>query len=120
MDAQLDLSPELHWQAKGAVLRGLIRRAIAAAGLSNADLARDTGVDERQIARALSDDGGTNLPPSLLACVLWQDRAGIFITGLAERLGYEVRPKAPDLAAENRRLRELLAQATTLLQEAAR
>jgi len=26
----------------------------------------------------------------------------------------------PDLAAENRRLRELLAQATTLLQEAAR
>lgn len=119
-DEQLDLSPSFHWARKGAALRELLRRAIVANGLSHADLSRDTGVDERQIARALSDDGGAHPPLPLVACVLWNDRAGVLIQGLADRLGYEVRPKSPDLAAENRQLREALANAITALQGAVR
>lgn len=109
-EAQQVLAPQFHYQDQGARLRALLNRAIAANRLQVVDLEADTGVDEKQIGRALRDDGGAHPPLSLIACILAKDRAGTFITGLAEMVGYEARPKTPDLAAENRRLREELAE----------
>lgn len=109
-ETQQPLSPALHYQAQGDRLRKLLRTTIAANRLDVVDLEADTGVDEKQIGRALKDGGGAHPPLSVVACILAKDRAGTFITGLAEMLGYEARPKTPDLAAENRTLREQLAR----------
>jgi hypothetical protein len=108
-ETQQPLSPALHYQKQGSRLRALLNRTIAANRLDVVDLEADTGVDEKQIGRALKDDGGAHPPLSVVACILAKDRAGVFIAGLAEMLGYEARPKSPDLAGENRMLREKLA-----------
>lgn len=118
MTDQLDLSPEFHWQSKGAMIRELLNRAIVANGISHADIAADTGIDDKQIGRSLREGGGAHPPLAVLAFVLWHDRLGIFIQGLAARLGYEARPKTPDLAEENRRLREQLARLRSALEDA--
>lgn len=112
---QLSLSPALHWAEKGARLRALLNRTIDANNMQVVDLSEATEIDEKQIGRALSGNG-SHPPLALLACVLWQDRRGIFLSALADSLGYELTPKKPDLAAENRRLRDALAQAITALQ----
>jgi hypothetical protein len=109
-EAQRPLSPALHYAAQGARLRALLNRTIAVNRLHVVDLEADTGIDEKQIGRALKDDGGAHPPLALIACILAKDRAGTFITGLAEMLQYEARPKSPDLAAENRALRAELAE----------
>jgi transcriptional regulator with XRE-family HTH domain len=114
---QLALSPAMHWQQGGARIRALLNRAVASNGLSLQDLALETGIDERQIARALHEGGGAHPPLPLLAALLHLDRAGVLVTGLAALVGYEARPKAPDLAGENRRLREELAAIRTRLDE---
>jgi hypothetical protein len=108
-EEQQPLSPSMHYAKQGSRLRGLLRATIAANRIDVVDLEADTGVDEKQIGRALKDDGGAHPPLSVVACILAKDRAGAFITGLADMLGYEATPKTPDLAAENRALREKLA-----------
>lgn len=102
------LFPALHYRDAGNRIRHILNRAIVANGLSYCDLAEETGVDEKQIGRSLKEDGGAHPPLALVACVMRHDHLGIFITGLAELCGYEATPKTPDLAAENRRLREEL------------
>ena len=102
------LFPSMHYRDAGNRIRTLLNRAIVANGLSHVDLAEETGVDEKQIGRALKDDGGAHPPLALVACILRHDQLGVFVTGLADLCGYEATPKTPDLAAENRRLREEL------------
>ncbi len=118
-ERQLPLTPALHYQAQAARLRALLNRTIAANRMAIVDLEADSGVDEKQIGRALKDDGGAHPPLALVACILAKDRAGIFIAGLADMLGYEATPKRPDLAEENRRLRGALEAAIAALREAA-
>lgn len=108
-DTQSPLFPSSDYREKGDRIRALLNRTITAAGLSHEELSRETGIDEKQIGRALRDDGGAHPPLALVACILKRDRAGVFISGLASMLGYEARPKAPDLAAENAKLRAELA-----------
>lgn len=108
-EEQQPLSPTFHYQKQASRLRALLRHAIDTNGIDVVDIEADTGVDEKQIGRALRDDGGAHPPLSVVACVLAKDRAGSFISGLAEMLGYEARRKTPDLVAENRALRERLA-----------
>jgi hypothetical protein len=107
-DEQPDLSPELHWMGKAVRIRALLNRAITANRLTHEFLARETSIDERQIGRALSDNGGAHPPLALVACIAWHDKAGVLIHGLAAMLHYEATPKTPDLAAENRALRQEL------------
>lgn len=109
-ETQQPLSPAIHYQSQGSRLRKLLRTTIAANRIDVVDLEADTGFDEKQIGRALKDDGGAHPPLAVVACILAKDRAGTFITGLAEMLGYEAQPKTPDLAAENRELRQKLAK----------
>lgn len=90
---QLPLGPTFHYAAQGARLREMLNRAIARNGVSYAELEHETGIDERQIARCLREDGGAHPPLALVACILGKDRQGIAITGLAAMLGYEARPK---------------------------
>lgn len=117
-EGQMDLSPSIHWAKKAARIRVLVNRAIVANQLTHEFLARETGIDERQIARCLKDDGGAHPPLALIACVLWHDKTGVLLTGLASMLGYEATPRKPDLSAENRRLREALTAAVAALQQA--
>ncbi len=116
-DDQLPLGPVFHYAAQARRLRALLSRAISANGVSHAELEHETGVDERQIARCLRDDGGAHPPLALVAAVLAKDRAGVFVTGLAAMVGYEARPRTPDLAEENRRLREQLARIRAATEE---
>jgi hypothetical protein len=104
-DAQSPLFPTSDYRDKGNRIRALLNRAIVGNGLSFVDLAEETAIDEKQIGRALKDDGGAHPPLALVACILKHDRLGIFVTGLAAMCGYEATPKTPDLAAENKRLR---------------
>lgn len=119
-DTQSPLFPSSDYREKGDKLRSLLNRTVAAARLSHEDLARETQIDEKQIGRALRNDGGAHPPLALVACILKHDLDGVFITSLAAMLGYEARPKAPDLAAENTRLRSELSrvreQITSLLE----
>jgi hypothetical protein len=107
-DDQPDLSPELHWMRKGARIRAVLNRAIEANRLTHEFLARETGIDERQIGRCLSNNGGAHPPLALVACVAWHDKSAALIGGLAGMLGYDVTPRRPDLSAEVRRLRAAL------------
>ena len=118
-DAQLSLSPALHYERQGSRIRGLLNRAIAANGISIVDLEADTGVDEKQIGRALKDGAGAHPPLAVVACILAKDRAGVLITGIAGLVGYEAVPRRPDLAAENRELKAALRDAIAKLQEVA-
>jgi hypothetical protein len=104
-DDQLDLSPAIHWAKKAARLRKILNSAIVANQLTHEFLARETGIDERQIARCLKDDGGAHPPLALVVCVAWHDKAGVFLSGFAGMLHYDITPRKPDLAAENKRLR---------------
>lgn len=106
----------MHWSEKGDRLRELLNRTIELNRITHAELAEQTDVDEKQLGRALKRGGGAHPPLALVACVLWQDRRGVFLSALADSLGYELTPKKPDLAAENRRLRDALAQAVSALQ----
>ncbi len=117
MSDQLPLGPAFHYQQQAARLRALLARTITTNGLSHAELENETGIDERQIARCLRDDGGAHPPLALVAAVLAKDRAGVFITSLAAMVGYEAKPKTPDLADENRRLREQIARLRAALEE---
>ncbi len=114
---QLPLGPVFHYGKQATRLRALLARAITANGLSHAELEHETGVDERQIARCLRDDGGAHPPLALVAAILAKDRAGVLITGLAAMVGYEAKPKTPDLAEENRRLRDQPARLRAALEE---
>jgi hypothetical protein len=116
VDEQLPLGPTFHYAKQAGRLRALLGRAIAANGLSHAELEHETGVDERQIARCLRDDGGAHPPLALVACILAKDRQGIAIAGLAAMLGYEARPKI-DPWDEVRRLRAKLARLEAALSE---
>ncbi len=116
-DEQLALSPALDNQGKGARIRTYLNRAIVANGLSHAELARDTGIDEKQIGRCLREKGGAHLPAALLAAILAKDEKGIILVGIAGMFGWEAKPKTPDLADENRRLREQLARLRAALEE---
>jgi hypothetical protein len=107
-DDQPDLSPELHWMRKGGRIRKLLTRAIEANRLTHEFLARETGIDERQIGRCLTDKGGAHPPLALVSCIAWHDKAGVLLAGLASMLGYDVTPRRPDLSAEVRRLRSAL------------
>jgi hypothetical protein len=109
-DPQLPLGPVFHYQEQASRLRCLLTRAIAANGMSHADLEHETNIDEKQIGRCLRDDGGAHPPLALVACIIAKDRAGVFVTGLAAMAGYEAKPRTPDLADEVRRLREQIAR----------
>lgn len=117
LNEQLPLGPAFHYQEQASRLRALLSRTIAANGMSHAELEHETSIDEKQIGRCLRDDGGAHPPLALIACILAKDRAGVFVTGLAAMVGYEAHPKTPDLAEENRRLREKIAQLKTMLTE---
>jgi hypothetical protein len=95
--------------AGGKRLRALLNRAIELNNLSLVDISEETGWDEKQIGRSLKDDGGAHPPLSVVACILAKDRLGVVVQGLAAMCGYEAQPKKPDLAVENKRLREKLA-----------
>lgn len=114
---QLALSPEISWQEKGARLRALLNRAIVANQITMPEIERNTGVDEKQAARALKDGGGAHPPLPLVAYLLWNDERAVILEGIASALGYEIRRKEPDLAAENRRLRARLAKLEAVLSE---
>ena len=107
-DAQLPLSPTIQdvHRGRAAQFRALISRAITSGGMSLSDLAEETRIDNSQITRMLSGEAGLRL--DFLAAVLERDRAGVFVVGLAELLGFDATRKTPDLAGENRRLREEL------------
>jgi hypothetical protein len=119
-EAQQPLTPALHYQKQGSRLRSLLNDTIRKNRLQVVDLEADTLIDEKQIGRSLKDDGGAHPPLALVACILAKDRTGTFITGLADMLGYEASPKTPDLAGENKRLRDALATAIAALSEATR
>lgn len=109
--AEAAFAPAIHavHAEGGDRIRALLRRAVEMNRLLQADLSDETGIDEKQIGRALRDEGGAHPPLALVACVLSKDRLGIMIQGLAAMCGYEATRKTPDLAAENKRLREKLA-----------
>ena len=109
-DPQLDLSPAMHWQKKGARARKLLAQAIAANHLTFEFLSRETGIDESHISRSLRPDGGAHPPLALVMCVMWHDRAGVLIQGLAEMVGYEARPNVDPWE----RIRKLEAKITRL------
>jgi hypothetical protein len=117
-EGQMDLSPSIHWARKASRIRSLLNRAIAANQLTHEFLARETGIDERQIGRCLKDDGGAHPPLALVACVAWHDKAGVFIRGLAEMLNHEAKPKLPDPYDRIRKLENALSVAVAALEEA--
>lgn len=118
MTEQGYLAPAFHFAEKGDDIRELLNRAIVANGMSLVDLARETGVDEKQIGRCLRAGGGAHPPLALVAAIVWKDRLGIFLRGFCSMAGYDAIEKKPDLAAENRRLREALTVAVSALQQA--
>lgn len=118
MTEQGFLAPVFHFEEKGSEIRELLNRAIVANGLSLSDLARDTGIDDKQIGRALRTGGGAHPPLSLIAAIVWKDRLGIFLRGFCSMAGYDAVEKKPDLVAENRRLRDALTVAVSALQGA--
>lgn len=105
-DAQLPLAATVQsvHRANGERLRKLVQRAISENALSLSDLAEETRIDNSQVTRMLAGDAG--LRSDFLAAVLQRDRLGVFVQGLAALCGWEAQPKKPDLAAENKRLRE--------------
>lgn len=107
---QLTLAPTIQaaHRANAGRLRALAARAIEANGMSLAQLAAETGYDERQIGRALKGDGGAHMPWPVLAAILHLDRLRILATGIAALLGCDLVERKPDLAAENRQLRSAL------------
>jgi transcriptional regulator with XRE-family HTH domain len=104
-DAQLPLSPTIQDVHRGRAvqLRALMARAITSGSLSLSALAEETGIDPSQVSRMLSGEAGLRL--DYLAAVLERDRAGVFVVGLADLLGFDATRKTPDLGAENRHLR---------------
>jgi transcriptional regulator with XRE-family HTH domain len=108
-DAQLPLAATVQsvHRANGERFRKLFQRAITSNGLSLSDIAEETGIDNSQITRMLAGDAG--LRADFIAATLQRDRLGVVVQGLAAMCGYEATPKTPDLAAENKRLREKLA-----------
>jgi hypothetical protein len=108
-DAQLPLAATVQsiHKANADRIRKLIAQAISANALSLSDLAEETRIDNSQVTRMLAGDAGMRL--DFLAAVLQRDRLGSLVTSLAALCGYEATPKRPDLAAENKRLREKLA-----------
>lgn len=119
MNEQGFLAPVFHFEEKGAEIRELLNRAIVANGVSLTELARETGIDEKQIGRSLRAGGGAHPPLALIAAIVWKDRLGVFLRGFCSMAGYDAIEKKPDLAAENRRLREALTVAIQALQQAA-
>lgn len=109
---QLPLMPVAdHHRENGRRLLALLNRALRENGVSRSRLAEETGRDSAQVTRVLDGDG--NLPGDILSAVLELDRLRIVVTGLCALAGLECRPKTPDLAGENRRLREELASVRT-------
>lgn len=110
-DDQLTLAPTITavHRANGNRIRALLNKAIALNGISHSDLAAETGVDEKQLGRALRDDGGAHPPLALVAAIFARDHVGVLVHGLCALVGYEARRKTPDLAADNKRLRSELA-----------
>jgi transcriptional regulator with XRE-family HTH domain len=104
-DAQLPLSPTIQdvHRGRAAQLRALLHRSITSGCMSLSDLAEETRIDNSQITRMLAGEAGLRL--DFLAAVLERDRAGVFVVGLAELLGFDATRKTPDLAAENKHLR---------------
>lgn len=107
-DAQLPLSPTIQdvHRGRASQIRALIQRTITLGGLSLIDLADETKIDPSQVTRMM--DGAAGLRLDFLAALLERDRSGLFITGLADLLGWDATRKTPDLAAENAMLRSEL------------
>ena len=102
-------------RSNGDRLLALIQRTINVNAISLSDVARETGIDNSHITRMLSGEAG--LRRDFLAAVLAKDQLGVFVLGLAAMVGYEAHPKTPDLAEENRRLREQVARLKAVLAE---
>jgi hypothetical protein len=92
----------------GQRIRALLVRAIELNCISVTQLERETGYDEKQIGRALKEDGGAHPPLAVVAAILHLDDLGVFVRGMAELAGYEATPARPDHEAENKRLRTAL------------
>ena len=122
-DAQIELVPSIQavHRSNGRRIRALLVKAIEVNGLSRSDLAHESALDGSEITRILEAEGERHIPARLIAAVMARDHARVFLAGLAEMTGYEVRPKVADLAAENRALRSKLAalrsELDTLLDE---
>ncbi len=112
---QLPLSPQMDWAQKGARIRALLNKALVSSGITMPEIERNTGVDEKQAARNLKEGGGNHPPLPLVAYLLWSDERAVILGGLASMLGYELRRREPDLAAENRSLRARLARLEAVL-----
>jgi hypothetical protein len=106
-DEQLPLAPSVQavHKANGNRIRALLNRAIEANGISYVDLSFETGIDEKQIGRALKEDGGAHPPLSLWAAVMVKDRLGLLVGGLCDLTGREAIVKKADPVAENKVLR---------------
>lgn len=102
-------------RSNGERIRKLLQTTINTNAISLSDVARETEIDNSHITRMLAGDAG--LRADFLAAVLAKDQLGVFITGLAAMVAYEAHPKTPDLAEENRRLREQLARIRGVVEE---
>jgi hypothetical protein len=97
-------------------LRGFFAKALVSNGVSERRIADETGRDPSAITRMLS--GEQALGADVVVAILARDTNGVILAGLSDRLGFEPpRRKTPDLAEENRRLREQLARLRSALAE---
>jgi hypothetical protein len=93
--------------SNGKRIRELAVRALVANGVSQGTIARETEREPSALTRMLSGEHG--ITADVLAAVLAHDSLGTFVSGLAAMVGWEAKPKQPDPAAENKRLRSELA-----------
>ena len=102
-------------RSNGGRIRDLLNRTVHVNAISLSDVARETEIDNSHITRMLAGEAG--LRADFLAAVLARDNAGVFVVGLAGMVGYEATRKTPDLAEENRRLRDQIARLRAALSE---
>lgn len=82
----------------GRVLKAM-SEALAGAGKSLDDVAAELDLDTAQLSRILNGRAA-NIPPRLLAYVLWHDRRRVFIRHLCSLSDGEFKPKPPPSAEE--------------------
>jgi hypothetical protein len=94
--------------------RELLGRALVSNGVSANRIAQETEREPSAVSRMLSGEQG--LAADVVVAILANDALGVVLGGMSERLGFEPpRRKTPDLAEENRQLREQLARARAAL-----
>ncbi len=103
---QLPLAPTVQsvHRERGKAIIALIDRALTANGRSWSDAALETGIDNAQLSRIKT--GEAHIPGALIAYVLHVDVLGVFAGGICDMCGREAVVKKPDLAAENKELRQ--------------